>query len=347
MIERTGSPGRQMRGQSAVTMKKVAERAGVSIMTVSLALRGDASGSRISEETRQRVLEAARALRYRPNARGRALRSGCTNTIGLYAGYGYVNVRLPFFTEVVSGLQEGCEQFKKDLLLYGIFHGYTPEDIFTELADGRIDGLVVKMPPEDPVAERLLDSQLPVVAVADPLPGIPSVVVDDAPGSRLLARHLIERGYRRLVYVGCRGAVIPAMRRREAFLQTAAEAGLEVEEAEEILPHTPGSYDAFLQSLLASERQTPAAIVCWNDQVALQVLADCRRQRIRVPEEIAVAGFDGCPTPSEDVWSLTTVRAPWAAAARTAVQYLNDLLEGKSLPQETVLPVELIPGHTA
>ena len=336
-----------MRGQNAVTMKEVAERAGVSMMTVSLALRGDVSGSRISEETRRRVLEAARALRYRPNARGRALRSGCTNIIGLYAGYGVVNVRLPFFTEIVSGLQEGCEQFQKDLLLYGIFHGYTPEDIFTELADGRIDGLVVKMPPEDPVAERLADSHLPVVAIADPLPGIPAVVVDDAAGSRLLARHLIGRGYRRFVYVSCRVNVIPAMRRREAFLQTAAEAGLEVGETEEILSSTPGAYDGFLQSLLARERQPPTAIVCWNDQIALQVFADCRRQRIRVPEQIAVAGFDGCPTPYEDVWSLTTVRAPWAAAARTAVQHLRDLLEGKSLAQETVLPVELIPGHTA
>jgi DNA-binding LacI/PurR family transcriptional regulator len=347
MIKRTGFPERQMRGQSAITMKDVAERAGVSMMTVSLALRGDASGSRISEETRQRVLEAARALRYRPNARGRALRSGCTNLLGLYAGYGVVNVRLPFFTEVVSGLQEGCEQFKKDLLLYGLFHGYTPEDIFTELADGRIDGLVVKMPPDDPVAERLLDSQLPVVAVADPLPGIPSVVVDDAAGSRLLARHLIERGYRRFVYVGCRMNVIPAMRRRDAFFRTLAEAGLDAEETQEIWSSTPGVYRGLLQSRLARERQPPAAIVCWNDLAALQVLADCRRQRIRVPEEIAVAGFDGCPTHNEDVWSLTTVRAPWAAAARTAVQYLNDLLEGKSLPQETVLPVELIAGHTA
>jgi DNA-binding LacI/PurR family transcriptional regulator len=317
------------------------------MMTVSLALRGDASGARISEETRQRVLEAARALRYRPNARGRALRSGCTNIIGLYAGYGYVNVRLPFFTEAVSGLQEGCEQFKKDLLLYGLFHGYTPEDIFTELADGRIDGLVVKMPPDDPVAERLVDSHRPVIAIADPLPGIPSVVVDDAAGSRLLARHLIGRGYRRFVYVGCRVTVIPAIRRRDAFLETAAEAGLEVGETKEILPNTPGAYEGLLESLSASDGQPPTAIVCWNDQTALQVLADCRRQRLRVPEDIAVAGFDGCPTPNDDVWSLTTVRAPWAAAARTAVQYLNDLLEGKSLPQETVLPIELIPGHTA
>src|SRR5688572_11862549 len=105
-----------MNSDNPSTMKKVAERAGVSLMTVSLALRDDAQSSRLSKETRQHVREVARALRYRPNARGRALRSGQTNVIGLYAGYGYVNVRLPFFTEVVSGLQEGCEAFKKDLL---------------------------------------------------------------------------------------------------------------------------------------------------------------------------------------------------------------------------------------
>ena len=88
----------------------------------------------------ERVLRAAKELRYQPNARARAFRLGRTNVIGLYAGYGYINVRSPFFTEIVSGLQEGCEAVRKDLLLHGIFHGTSPDDIYLELADGHIDG---------------------------------------------------------------------------------------------------------------------------------------------------------------------------------------------------------------
>lgn len=315
----------------------------MSTMTVSLALRGDKSRSRVSEATRQRVLDAAKALRYHPNARGRALRSGYTNVIGLYAGYGYVNVRVPFFTEVVSGLQEGCELFKKDLLLHGIFHGNTPEDIYTELADGRIDGLVVNIPADDPLAKRLTDVSFPVVAIAEPLTGVPSVVVDDAAGSRLLAQHLISRGYRRFVYVSRGLPAVNTIRRRDAFLEAAAEAGLEVEEIPD-----PGSDGAFSRCLHSLDRQPrPAAVVFWNDSIAFQWLAKFRRHGIRVPEDIAVAGFGGSPTTDDGAWTLTTIRAPWAAAARLAVQYLNDQLEGRTVPPETVLPVELISGHTA
>jgi DNA-binding LacI/PurR family transcriptional regulator len=327
-------------------MKDVAERAGVSVMTVSLVLRGNAPSSRISPETQQRVLEAAKHFRYQPNARGRALRSGYTNILGLYAGYGYVNVRLPFFTEIVSGLQEGCEQFKKDLLLHGIFHGHTTEDIYTELVDGRIDGLVVNMPSDEPLAERLAESHFPVVAVADPLPNIPSITVDDAAGSRMLAEYLQQRGYRRFIYLSSWVRPISTIRRRNAFLDIAAAMHLEVEE---VGPPGPlGPEASFMQDILSGTSwQRPTAIVCWNDTAAYDLLAYCRKNQIRVPEDIAIVGFDGCSTPHDSVWSLTTVRAPWTEAARTAVQYLNALLEGTSVPLETVLPVEFVQGQTA
>lgn len=326
-----------------IKMKDVAERAGVSAMTVSLVLRGKASSSRISEETCQRVLEAAKALRYLPNARGRALRSGYTNVIGLYAGYGFVNVRLPFFTEVVSGLQEGCEQFKKDLLLHGTFHGQTTEDIFTELADGRIDGLVVNMPPDDPLAEQLAKSHFPVVAVADPLPDIPSVLVDDAAGSRLLMEHLAGLGHRHVYYFSSGVHPISSIRRRDAFLKSAKEYRVDVRE---INPST-NPPDSFMPTFLSLKpEQRPTAFVCWNDYSAYELLAKCRQHHLRVPEDVAIVGFDGCSTPYDSVWSLTTIRAPWSEAARMAVQYLDALLNSESVPQETVLPVEFIPGHT-
>jgi DNA-binding LacI/PurR family transcriptional regulator len=335
-----------MRRRNAIKMKDVAARAGVSVMTVSLVLRENASGSRVSEETRQRVQEAARELSYLPNARARALRSGYTNIIGLHAGYGWLNVRHPFYTEIVSGLQDGCEEFKKDLLLHGTFRGHTPDDIYTELADGRIDGLVVNMPPEDPLAERLASSHFPVVAVADPLPNIPSVVVDDAGGSRMLVEYLKSRGHRRFLYLSGGVHPISTVRRRDAFFARAAEHELEVKEI--CLTGERSLDECFTDGLLSLDpQQRPTAIVCWHDDTAYAVLAHCRRRGIRVPEEIAVVGFNGCPTPIDSLWSLTTIRAPWAAAARTAVAYLQTLLEGKSVPQETVLPVEFIPGHTA
>jgi len=327
-------------------MKDVAEHAGVSAMTVSLVLRGGAASARISADTRRRVLDSAKALEYQPNALGRALRSGVTNIIGLYAGYGYVNVRLPFFTEIVSGLQEGCEQVKKDLLLHGVFHGATPEDVFNELADGRIDGLIVNMPPDNPLARRLAGSNLPAVAVADPLPNIPSVVVNDAEGARLLVDYLASRGHHRVMYRGSSVGAISAVRRRQAFVEAAAACGMEIEEfgVDGGLHRDHPGVDDLLQR---APGQRPTAAACWSDTSAYEMVAHCRRQGIRVPEDMAIVSFDGCATPFDNVWSLTTIRAPWARVARTAVLYLDSLLKGETVPHETILPVEFVPGHTA
>jgi DNA-binding LacI/PurR family transcriptional regulator len=328
-------------------MKDVADRAGVSLMTVSLVLR-DGETPRVSLETRTRVLQAAKELCYVPNARAQGLRSGVTNVIGLYAGYGFVNVRTPFFTEIVSGLQEGCELYDKDLLLHGTFRNRSVEEIYNELRDGRIDGLIVNMPATDPLAHRLAEAHFPVVAVGDALPGLPSVVVDDEGGGRLIAKHLLEKGHTRCIYVRGNVEAVSAERRRVAFVQYALQNGLKVQQERLSITspsHANEDLIDYWQALAPHRR--PRAFVFWNDTSAYHFLEFCRMKGLRVPEDMAVIGFDGCPMPYNDFWLLTTVRAPWANAAQTAVERLNALLQGKSVPMETILPVELITGRTS
>ena len=326
-------------------LKDVAEHSGVSVMTVSLVLR-DNETQRVSSETRARVLQAAKALRYVPNARAQGLRSGVTNVIGLYAGYGYVNVRTPFFMEIVSGLQEGCERHNKDLLLHGTFRNRSEEDVFNELRDGRIEGLVVSMPPTSPLAQQLVDAHFPVIAVADPIAGLPSVVVDNVAGGRLVAQHLVEKGHSRCLYLSAETEPTSAQQRQKAFLQTARANGVEVQEM--CYGSEPGTGPALIEHWLGlAPGQRPQSVVCWNDTTAYAFLALCRLAGVRVPEDLAVIGFDGCPTPYDGFWSLTTVRAPWARSAEIAVELLSDLLQGKNVARETVLPVEFVPGQTS
>src|SRR5262249_47656133 len=118
------------------TMKDIAERVGVSKMAVSAVLSGTSSTARVSEATRERILAAARELRYRPNAIARSLRSKRTNIIGFYSGYRYIDPRNPFFAEIVGGLQEGCAEHRKDLLLHTVFQRASVDDIYGELVDG-------------------------------------------------------------------------------------------------------------------------------------------------------------------------------------------------------------------
>lgn len=327
-----------------IRMKDVAERAGVSVMTVSLVLRGGTSGDRISDETRRRVLDATRDLQYRPSALGRALRSGQTNILGLYAGYGYINVRLPFFTEIVSGLQEGCERVQKDLLLHGIFHGTTVEDIYNELADGRIDGLIVNIAQDNPLAERLRVSQLPAVAIADSIQGVPSVIVDEAEGGRILAQHLAERGHKRVVYFNSPLGVTSAIQRFSAFCSAAAILGMSVEEVP--LHDSLRPDDTIITDLLGRANK-PTAAVCWIAGTAYDLIANCKAHEIRIPADLTIVAFDGHSTPQDAIWSLSAVRAPWAQVARTAVLLLDSVLKGESVPEQTILPLEFIPGSTS
>src|SRR5205809_769939 len=180
-------------------MKDVAEKAGVSPMTVSAVIAGSAS-VRVSKTTRARVLSLAHEMGYTPNAIARSLRRRHTNIIGLYSGLGFVNVRSPFFAEIVGGLQEGCERHHKDLLLHGVFREQSSEAVYHSLADGRIDGLIVNMLAHDPLLDQLIASHLPVIALVDAIRGIPSVVVDDRGGSAMLAGHLALKGHRRILY---------------------------------------------------------------------------------------------------------------------------------------------------
>jgi DNA-binding LacI/PurR family transcriptional regulator len=345
-MPKDGRPGRSLHERRPATLQDIARRVGVSKMAVSAALNDTSTTAGVSEATRSRIRAVARELGYRPNALARSLRSKRTNVIGLYSGYPYLDPRNAFFAAIIGGLQEGCVEYRKDLLLHTDFRRDSVEEIYAELVDGRIDGLVMTAPPEDPLEQRLAASHLPVVVVADAAPALPSVVVDDAAGARLTFDYLTERGHRRLLYRSLDRRLFSAERRRAAYFAVAAERGLEL--AEWCAPGRTGHDDSFLAGWLARPpEERPTAILCWNDTAAYDLLAQCDRRGVRVPEELAVFGFDGDCHPTDFRWRLTTIRAPWAAVARTAVKLLVALIEGEAVPPKTVLPVDLVPGDSA
>lgn len=338
-----------MTRQSAKTIKDVAERAGVSLMTVSAVLNGKATERRISKDTQKRVLEIAKLMDYRPNAIARSLRRKSTDVIGVYSGIGYLNASHPFLAELIGGLQKGCDEHQKDLLLHGAFRDRSYNDIYAELVDGRLDGLIVHAPPSDPLVDRLAASHLPVIAVTDAIPSVPSVVVDDAGGLALLVEHLVQQGHHRLMYLSPTAplaSLTSSLRRRTAFHAAAALHGLKVVEwsSQTMFSLAGTPVEAWLNAPLA---ERPTAAVCWNDSTAYEFMYYCRQCGLRVPEDIAVTGFDGFPMPPAAVRQLTTIRAPWDEVARTAIGLLVTHLKGHEIPSETVLPVEFLPGDTA
>lgn len=328
----------------AATLSDVAAKAGVSKVTVSAVLNGSRSNTRVSDATRQRILVAAAELRYRPNAIARSLRRRKTNIIGFYSGHGVVNAQNPFLTSVIGGLQTACDDHRKDLLLHGLFRGRSVDDIYDELLNGTIDGLVLIAFPDNPLVDRLAHAPLPAVMIADSVPTIPAVVVDDAGGSRMLAEHLAEKGHRRILYRMAPDARQSALRRYEAFRAAAASLGMTLVHVSHA-PH-PGRLTQEEKAILTGPSGVrPTAMACWMDGFVGHALPDIAALGLRVPEDLAIVGFNGNhATPNPDL--PTTILAPWVQVAETAVSVLVARMEGKEVPAETVLPVTFAPGAT-
>jgi DNA-binding LacI/PurR family transcriptional regulator len=335
-----------MKKQNAPTLSDVAARAGVNRVTVSVVLNNARANTRVSEATRQRILQAAAELRYQPNAVAQSLRRRRTNILGFYSGDNYNDLRNPFFSQLVSGLQKGCEEHDQDLLIHRRRGDRTAEAVYADLVNGKVDGLILFTTPEDPLIELLAASHLPVIGLADANPAIPSVVVDDAHGGQMQVEHLAQRGHQTVFYQPGPQHLVSARRRQAAFLAAAEARGITVIRGvptdwvgAQLCPDS--------QAALASHRpDRPTAVVGWEDLCAYRLLLRCQEMGWQIPQEMAVMGFDGIVQPVEPVWQLTTIRAPWRMVAYTAVLLLLAQREGKPAPPETVLPVELVPGNT-
>ncbi len=329
-----------------ITLREVAAQAGVSSTAVSAVLsQSPTRHVRVSEETRARILKAAHDLRYRPNRAARSLRSARTNVIGVYTAWGYLNPYVPLTAQIIGGLHQGCDAHHKDLLLHGMNRGRTAEDIYAELTGGMIDGLILYTAAFDPLAALLAESALPVVALINAQPGLPAVLADDAAGARLLAEHLAGRGHRRVAYLPGNASASSVGRRQAAFVEHASALGMAVTECATLSGHeTVSALDLDWLDLPPARRPTAAA--CWNDLTGFNLLDHCHRRGLRVPEDLAVVGFDGVDPVRGGGVVLTTIQAPWVDVARKAVDLLIDTLAGQTPPPETLLPVRFLPGTT-
>jgi GntR family transcriptional regulator of arabinose operon len=173
-------------------------------------------------------------------------------------------------------------------------------------------------------------------------------VADDASGGRLLAEHLAARGHRRIFYRAGDVSLVSAARRQAGFLEAAQEHDMTVTvqgpslggDLHEVLT------EADVAWLDRPREERPTAAVCWNDLTAYNLLNHCRARGLSLPDDLAVAGYDDIPPPYATPWRLTTIRAPWAEVARTAVDVLVRSLGGEDIPCETVLPVTFVFGDT-
>jgi LacI family transcriptional regulator len=325
----------------ATRLRDIAEKAGVSITTAAHVMRGYTE-SRIKPETRDRVIRVAAELGYRPNAIARSLKTQQPHAIGIYTGYGYHSLRDPFLADVYTGIQLACRELHYDFVVHGDIEGKTPGEIRLKLCDGKITGLVVHAPPDDPVVACLAGGELPAVAIADRQPAMPSLVADDEQGMRLLLDYLWERGHRRIMYLTSHVPLASIEARSQTLARQLTERGGEFS----MLPFDREQPLETLRHLLALPDR-PTAVCCWNDYYAYVLIATCLEAGVRIPEDLAIVGFDGLLERRLPARRLVTVAVPWEQMAAEAVRMIVKQVQGVAVPEITTFPAIMVPGDTA
>ena len=306
---------------AAASIKEVAQHAGVSLGTVSNVLNRP---EMVAEATRKRVLDAIAALGYVRNDSARQLRAGRSRTIAIVV----LDVANPFFTDVVRGAEQVVEEAGSMLVVCNSGEDAAREDRHLELLEEqRVGGILITPVKDDrqPVLNRLIERGIPVVLV-DRGAGTASrcsVAVDDELGGRPAVGHLLERGHRRIGYVGGPFGIAQVADR---YAGASAAAAVHPD-AELIKAETPNLTVASgrraareLVSLPAGRR--PTAIFCANDLLALGVLQEITAQDLRVPDDVAIIGYDDIEFAGAAAVPLSSVRQPREQLGRTAAELL-------------------------
>jgi LacI family transcriptional regulator len=317
------------------TIRDVAQHAGVSIATVSRALRD--SGS-VRKDTRARVLEAAEALQFTPSRLGRQLAERRHAANGIV----FPDLSGPYYAEVVLGYEAVAAERERSVLILST-HGRATAPAMVEDLATRCDGMVVMgRTVADVVIERLVARGMPVVLLARPPIGeVDSVNADNRGSAVELGRHVLDRGARRIVFVGAPEAS-PDVAERWAGLQEAA-AG--TDGATLVLEHVEGFGEdtgaEVARAALARGEDLPDAFVCANDELALGLLATLTGAGVEVPGRVMVTGWDDVM--AARYAGLTTVRQPMRALGGTAARLLDELVTGaRTEPRHELLPTELV-----
>ncbi len=325
----------------AASLTDIARRLELSPSTVSKALNGYRD---VASDTRELVLRAALELDYQPSSAARNLRRGRTDRIGLF-----LNTSIEYVVDYLSGIIPGAvrhsQRCDKRLLIYTLTDN-DPGQLLQVCRAGEIDGVILFSTHYDShTIETLLAENFPFVIMGRHIPDerVSCVVPDYYDGTLQSMRHLLAQGHRRIAFTTRPELTTANETRLRGYLDGLAAAGIPRDE--QLIVETrigPDSGVAPTQQLLALP-QRPTAIVAFHDLVAVDVINTLQQAGLRVPQDVAVMGFDGLRAGFRTMPHISTVQQPLERIGERVLALINQqLTEPATPPVRETLPVRLV-----
>jgi len=320
------------------TIIDVAKAAGVSFKTVSRVLNGETN---VRRETREKVRKAVAELNYRPNHNARNLRAKKSRLVGVL----FSNPSRNYLGQIQWGALQQCQAQGYNLISEDCSD--SDRALLALRSETEVSGVVITPPLSDDkdLLQALNDQQIPYVRIGanEPLSECLDVGIDDFAAAKEMTEYLINLGHRRIAFIKGPKTHTQAKKRLAGYREALQDSELELDEALIV----SGKFD-FDSGLRAAERllnltERPTAIFAGNDDMAAGVLAVAYRQRISIPEELSVVGFDDTPLASTIAPALTTIYQPSAELASEAVELLLESLSAPDIEAECrVLDYKLV-----
>lgn len=306
-----------------VSIRDVAANAGVSVGTVSNVLNRPEI---VASATRDKVHAAIKTLGFVRNEPARQLRAGRSRIVGLVV----LDVSNPFFTDMARGVEDEANASGLSVMLCNSDEQPDRENRYLDLLEEqRVQGVLITPLGDADHLTLLQERGTPVILVdsRSPTGAQCSVSVDDVLGGDLAVTHLIDSGHRRIAFIGGPASLRQVADRYEGAVRAAARVGRP--ESDVLMLETPGlnvagGQVAGLQITAMSADARPSAVFCANDLLALGFLQEMTRQGVRVPDEIAIVGYDDIEFAAAAAVPLSSVRQPRQELGRMAAQLLLD-----------------------
>jgi DNA-binding LacI/PurR family transcriptional regulator len=326
-----------------VTISDVARKAGVGVGTVSRVLN---QSPRVSDTTRQRVLQVMMELDYAPNPFAQRLSLGKTLTLAVIVPF----FTRPSFVERLRGIEAAIAETEYDLIVYNVESVEKRDEYFRRMSrPERIDGLIIiSLSPSDEDVERFRKSGVPTVLVDARHPEVPRVVVDDVTGGYVATRHLLDLGHRQIAFLGDAYPnpfnFTSSHHRFAGYQEALNEAGIDPQAEYYVTGEHGRDVANELTHQLLSLEDPPTAVFAASDTQAMGALEAARERGVPVPDALSLIGYDDIEI--AEYLDLTTIHQPLFESGWSGINLLFQIIQGEPPEMVGELPVRLVERGT-